>query len=84
MQDIVLLDAVLAGDAQALAPLPPSGVRLGLARYFWADLEPSVRSVMDAALAKLREAGVHLVDLDMPDLPAVNAAGGMPLATARA
>ncbi|WP_454676083.1 indoleacetamide hydrolase [Achromobacter marplatensis] len=79
MQDIVLLDAVLAGDAQALAPLPPSGVRLGLARYFWADLEPSVRSVMDAALAKLREAGVHLVDLDMPDLPAVNAAVGMPL-----
>ena len=79
MQDIVLLDAVLAGDAQALAPLPPSGVRLGLARYFWADLEPSVRSVMDAALAKLREAGVHLVDLDMPDLPAANAAVGMPL-----
>lgn len=79
MQDIVLLDAVLAGDAQALAPLPPSGVRLGLARYFWADLEPSVRSVMDAAMAKLREAGVHLVDLDMPDLPAVNAAVGMPL-----
>lgn len=79
MQDIVLLDAVLAGDTQALASLPPSGVRLGLARYFWADLEPSVHSVMDAALARLRQAGVQLVDLDMPDLPAANAAVGMPL-----
>jgi mandelamide amidase len=79
MEDIVLLDAVLAGDAQALAPLPPAGVRLGLAGYFWAGLEPSVRSVMEAALAKLREAGVHLVEIDMPDLPAANAAVGMPL-----
>ncbi|KAG1316644.1 hypothetical protein G6F62_013362 [Rhizopus arrhizus] len=34
----------------------------------------------DPLLAKaVGAAGVHLVDLDMPDLPAVNAAVGMPL-----
>lgn len=79
MADIALLDAVLADDAQPLATTPASGVRLGLARYFWDDLEPSVRDVMDAALAKLREAGVQLVDIDLPELPAANAAVGMPL-----
>ncbi|CUI53472.1 indoleacetamide hydrolase [Achromobacter kerstersii] len=79
MQDIVLLDGILAGDAQPLRALPAAHVRLGLARYFWTDLEPQVRDVMDAALAKLREAGVQLIDIDMPDLPAANAAVGMPL-----
>ncbi|WP_454672970.1 indoleacetamide hydrolase [Achromobacter pestifer] len=79
MEDIVLLDAVLTGDAQPLAPLPPARVRLGLAHYFWADLDPSVRQVMDAALAKLREAGVQLIEIDMPELPAANAVVGMPL-----
>ncbi|WP_454668221.1 indoleacetamide hydrolase [Achromobacter kerstersii] len=79
MQDIVLLDGILAGDAQPLRALPAAHVRLGLARYFWTDLEPQVRDVMDAALAKLREAGVQLIDIDMPELPAANAAVGMPL-----
>lgn len=79
MEDIVLLDAVLAGDAQPLAPLPPARARLGLASYFWADLEPSVRDVAHAALARLRDAGVQLIEIDMPELPAANAAVGMPL-----
>lgn len=79
MEDIVLLDAVLAGDDQPLSALPASGVRLGLAGCFWADLAPEVREVADAALARLRDAGVQLVELDMPDLPAANAAVGMPL-----
>ncbi|MGE6918090.1 indoleacetamide hydrolase [Achromobacter kerstersii] len=79
MEDIVLLDAVLANDATPLAVLPPKNVRLGLASYFWTDLEPQVRDVTYAALQKLREAGVQLVEIDMPDLPAANAAVGMPL-----
>jgi len=79
MEDIVLLDAVLANDATPLAVLPPKNVRLGLASYFWTDLEPQVRDVTYAALQRLREAGVQLVEIDMPDLPAANAAVGMPL-----
>jgi len=79
MEDIVLLDAVLANDPTPLAVLPPKNVRLGLASYFWTDLEPQVRDVTYAALQKLREAGMQLVEIDMPDLPAANAAVGMPL-----
>ena len=79
MQDIVLLDAVLANDAAPLAPLPAAQVRLGLPGYFWADLDPQVRDTVQAALTRLRDAGVQLIDIDMPDLPAANAAVGMPL-----
>ena len=79
MQDIVLLDAVLANDAAPLAALPAAQVRLGLPGYFWADLDPQVRDTVQAALTRLRDAGVQLIDIDMPDLPAANAAVGMPL-----
>lgn len=79
MGDIVLLDAVLADDTLPLAPLPAASVRLGLARYFWDGLDPDVQAVTDAALARLRDAGVQLVNLEMPDLPAANAAVGMPV-----
>ncbi|KGD93525.1 indole acetimide hydrolase [Achromobacter sp. RTa] len=79
MDDIVLLDAVLAGDDQALAPLPASGLRLGLHAYFWKDLDPQVQAATDVALARLRAAGVQLVELDMPGLEASNAAVGMPV-----
>ncbi|AVG41667.1 indoleacetamide hydrolase [Achromobacter insolitus] len=79
MDDIVLLDAVLTGDQQPLTALPLTSMRLGLCGYFWKDLDPQVQDVMDAALAKLRAAGVQLVELDMPGLEASNAAVGMPV-----
>ncbi|WP_258129426.1 indoleacetamide hydrolase [Achromobacter anxifer] len=79
MDDIVLLDAVLADDREPLRALPAAGLRLGLCGYFWKDLDPQVQDVMDAALGKLRAAGVQLVELDMPGLEASNAAVGMPV-----
>lgn len=79
MDDIVLLDAVLSDDREPLRALPAAGLRLGLCGYFWKDLDPQVQNVMDAALGKLRAAGVQLVELDMPGLEASNAAVGMPV-----
>ena len=43
------------------------------------DLDPDTRAVTQAALAKLRNAGVTLVDVEMPDLMARNAAVGAPI-----
>lgn len=79
MEDVALLDAVLAGDDRPLAAPPAAGLRLGLCAYFWKDLEPPVQAVMDAALARLRAAGAQLVELDMPGLQESNAAVGMPV-----
>ncbi len=79
MADIALLDAVLSGDAAPLPTLKAADLRLGLPAYFWQDLDPQVEAATQAALARLRAAGVTLVPLDMPGLEASNAATSMPL-----
>ncbi|CAB3719531.1 Mandelamide hydrolase [Achromobacter insuavis] len=79
MADIALLDAVLSGDAAPLPALKAADLRLGLPAYFWQDLDPQVEAATQAALARLRAAGVTLVPLDMPGLEASNAATSMPL-----
>lgn len=79
MADIALLDAVLTGDDRPLPALDAASLRLGLPSYFWQDLDPQVQAVAQAALERLRAAGVTLLPLDMPGLEASNAATGMPL-----
>ena len=45
-----------------------AGIRLGLARqYYWDDLDPEVERVVKDALARLREAGAELVEVDISD-----------------
>lgn len=79
MADIALLDAVLTGDDTPLPALRAADLRLGLPGYFWQDLDPRVEATAQAALERLRAAGVTLVPLDLPGLEASNAATGMPL-----
>ena len=79
MADVALLDAVIAGGA----PLKPANlkrVRLGVEQSFYAHLDADTRGATDAALAKLRAAGVTLVDVEMPKLMETNAEVGFPLA----
>ena len=78
--DVALLDwAITASPVPAPATL--AGLRLGVARdYFWADLDADTRAVMDAALAKLRQAGVVIVDVELPELKRLNDAVSFPVA----
>jgi indoleacetamide hydrolase len=78
--DVALLDAVIMhGKVPAAASL--NGVRLGVYRgYFFADLDADTAAVIDAALAKLRAAGVTIVDVDMPQLKRLNDAASFPVA----
>lgn len=67
--DVALLDSAITGRAPAPVP-KPSEVRLGIPRgFYWDDLEPQVLQTLQAALEKLRDAGVTLVEMDMGDLP---------------
>ena len=78
--DVALLDSVITG-APVPAPAPLNGVTLGIARaYYWADLDADTQSVMDAALAKLQQAGVKIVEVDMGDLRKLNDAVSFPVA----
>lgn len=82
--DCALLDRVLTGtDAEDAPEAVPSlaGVRLGLVREpFWGELEDGVRQVADAALERLRAAGVEIVEVALPGVSELNGATGFPIA----
>jgi mandelamide amidase len=72
VEDLALFDAVMTGDARPIASAALRGLRLGLARsYYFTGLDPEVEHRMDAVLARLREAGVVLVEVDLPGLEAL-------------
>jgi mandelamide amidase len=56
-------------------------LRLGVARRsFFADLDPALEEVVDEALRRLQDSGVVLVEVDIPNLEALNAGVGFPVA----
>ena len=78
--DVALLDAVIT-EGRVVAPASLSGVKLGVYRaYFWKDLDPDTKAVAEAALDKLRGAGVAIVEVDMPELQRTNDAASFPVA----
>ncbi|MCZ2173970.1 MAG: indoleacetamide hydrolase [Burkholderiales bacterium] len=79
MADVALLDRVIAGGG-AIKPADLKKVRLGVAAPTWANLDADTRAAMEAALAKLKAAGVTVIDVDMPKLMELNGGVGFPLA----
>jgi mandelamide amidase len=81
VEDCALLDSVLAGNPQPLAPVSLQGVRLGVpGPGFWDGLEPSVRQVVQSAVDRVRAAGAQLVEVPLPALAGFNEAAGFPIA----
>ncbi len=79
MADVELLDRVITGRERVEAA-DLAGVRLGVVAPLLADLDADTKAATDAALQKLREAGVTLVDVEMPQLMELNGRVGFPLA----
>lgn len=62
----------------AAKPGSLKGLRIGIPRgYFDDKLEAEVKAVQDAAAAVYRELGAEVLEVQMPDLDAVNGAGFM-------
>ncbi len=81
VEDIALLDAVLVGEEASLPDLPLAGLRLGIPRRRCFDgADEAVLVVVERALRKLAEAGVTLIETDVPELDELNAAVGFPVA----
>src|SRR5882762_9405150 len=79
--DVALLDAVITGGPLAFPRADPRELRLGVARRsFFADLDPALEALVDEALRQLQDSGVVLVEVDIPDLEALNAGVGFPVA----
>ncbi|MEA2835642.1 MAG: indoleacetamide hydrolase [Bradyrhizobium sp.] len=77
--DVALLDSVITGTPMVTAE-PLRGKRLGVPAAFWTGLDRDVEAVTKAARAKLADAGVVLVDVDMPGLFEQNTKVSFPLA----
>ncbi len=80
--DCAKADAVMAGeDPVPLEPLPPAGLRFGIAQGFpLENLDETVAAAFDAATERLAKAGVRLTREPMPlfdEMRQVNAYGGI-------
>ena len=79
--DCVLLDGIVTGGASEVAPADLEGLRLGVPRgHFWENLDAELGEILEAALVRLSEAGVVLVEGDVADVAALDAAAGFPIA----
>ena len=79
--DCALLDGIVTGGPTSLTPINLEGLRLGVPRgHFWDDLDAEVEAILADALARLAAAGVVLVEGDMADVAALDAAAGFPVA----
>ena len=67
VEDLALFDSAVTGDMSPLPAVDLKGVRIGIADFFLADLDTEVERVTDAALNRLRNAGVTIVRADVPD-----------------
>lgn len=77
--DLALLDAVITGGAVPAAKVL-KGLKIGIPASFWAGLEDSVQSVVNAAKQRLADAGVVFVDADLTGIMALNDAISFPIA----
>lgn len=79
MADVELLDRVIAGGART-RPAALKGLRLGLAKELVGGLDADTQAVFETTLARLRDAGVVLVELSAPTLPELNGQVSFPIA----
>lgn len=79
MADVDLLDRVITG-APAVRPADLKAVRLGLAKPFLANLDADTQTAFDAALAKLKAAGVAIIEIELPQLMETNGGVSFPVA----
>jgi Asp-tRNA(Asn)/Glu-tRNA(Gln) amidotransferase A subunit family amidase len=77
--DVALLDSIITGTPMATAE-PLRGKRFGIPAAFWSGLDRDLEAVAGTARARLAEAGVVLVDVDMLGLFELNAKVSFPVA----
>jgi len=79
--DLVLLDTIITGARDRVAPAQLRGLRVGISRaVFWKNLDAETERLATAALDRLRDAGVVAVEVDMPGLAELNGKVSFPVA----
>lgn len=78
--DLVLLDSVITGAKGTVVPAELKGLRIGVPKSLNDGVETETARLMSEALAKLKAAGVVLVEADIPDLMELNNKVSFPVA----
>lgn len=79
MADVELMDRIITG-APATQPADLKAVRVGIAPDFTANMDADTQAAFNGAVAKLKAAGVTVVDVTMPNLATINGNVGFPVA----
>ena len=79
MADVELLDRVITG-APRVAAADLKLVRLGLVKPLLTNMDADTQAAFDVALAKLKDSGVAVVEVEMPKLMELNGAISFPVA----
>jgi len=67
--DLALFDSIVADDGQKLEPARLQGLRLGVVRDYWfTELDPEVERLTELAIARLKDAGVTVIETRLPGL----------------
>lgn len=70
--DLCLLNSVVTGDPIVTSPVDLTEIRLGVSReHYFTDLDSGVQRIIDGALVSLRDAGVTIIEVDIPNLTAL-------------
>lgn len=77
--DVAALDRIIAGGG-TIAPADLKKVRIGVDKTMLANLDGDTDAAFTAALDKLRDNGVTVVDIERPKLAELNGQVGFPLA----
>jgi len=78
VSDIILIDQLITQEPKK-EPLQPHQIRLGINPYFWNHLDEEVCEQAHIALELLKEAGVEIINVDMPNLEQLNHAISFPV-----
>lgn len=79
MADVELLDRLIGGGKAARAA-DLKKVRVGVVASTQANLDADTKAAIDSAIARMKGAGVTVVDVEMPQLAELNGAIGFPVA----
>lgn len=76
VEDLVLFDSVVTGEASSVSAAPLKGVRLGVADQLMTNLHPDVERVTAEAFERLQAQGAAVVRVDMPEVSRLVEIGG--------
>jgi len=81
VEDLALLDSVITGARDKVAPANLKGLRIGVEkRHFFNGLDAETEKLTLAALEKIKGAGAELVEIEMKELGALNDKVSFPIA----